>query len=67
MEVQAKVDMFAAMQQMLQSGGQASASDLAVCSEKLIQLMLEHVGASLADKLVYVSCCFVLCVDRLAL
>lgn len=66
MEVQAKVDMFAAMQQMLQSGGHAFASDLAVCSEKLIQLMLEHIGESLADELVYVSCWFVLCVDRLA-
>ena len=41
--LQAKVEMFVTMQQLLQSGHHTS-PDLASCSEKLIHLMTEHVG-----------------------
>ncbi|DBB01644.1 hypothetical protein WJX77_005003 [Trebouxia sp. C0004] len=40
----AKLDMFMAMQQLLQQANGPAWSDFAGCSEKLVQIMLEHIG-----------------------
>ncbi len=42
--LQAKLDMFVAMQQLLQQATGPAWSDFAGCSEKLVQIMLEHIG-----------------------
>lgn len=42
--LQAKLDMFVAMQQLLQQSTGSAWSDFAGCSEKLVQIMLEHIG-----------------------
>ena len=42
--LQAKLDMFVAMQQLLQQSTGSVWSDFAGCSEKLVQIVLEHIG-----------------------
>jgi len=52
--LQAKLDMFVAMQQLLQQATSPAWSDFAGCSEKLVQIMLEHIGR-------YQNCCLISC------
>jgi len=54
--LQAKLDMFVAMQQLLQQATGPAWSDFAGCSEKLVQIMLEHIGRY--NK----TCCLASCV-----